>query len=188
MIYIMSGLLKIIGIQNYFLVNQWVDVKRNFFFFVFYTFSVWVNLGCFACFCSCCMGCKLAKNLGETTIIGCFPCALGYLRTKLRTARRIQVSRENVLKKINSYFLFLRVHVVEIFVLQIVVWHVQQHKWQMNLNIKVYGSLRKEKRLHNLELTIRITMRIIIKKFSSLNGAFSLSSFSRSNFMYGLSM
>ncbi|CAF2665954.1 unnamed protein product [Rotaria sp. Silwood2] len=47
---------------------------------------------CFACFCFCCMGCKLAKRLGETTIIGCCPCSLAYLRTKLRTARRIEGS------------------------------------------------------------------------------------------------
>ncbi|CAF0986545.1 unnamed protein product [Rotaria magnacalcarata] len=44
---------------------------------------------CFACFCPCCMGCKLASRLGETAIIGCCPCTLCYLRTKLRTARRI---------------------------------------------------------------------------------------------------
>ena len=38
------------------------------------------------------MGCKLAKYLGEASVIGCFlPCSLQYLRTKLRTARRIEV-------------------------------------------------------------------------------------------------
>ncbi|CAF1212467.1 unnamed protein product [Adineta steineri] len=46
----------------------------------------------FACFCSCCMGNKLAKYMGEKGIIGCFPCSLPYLRTKLRTARRIEGS------------------------------------------------------------------------------------------------
>ncbi|CAF0811303.1 unnamed protein product [Rotaria sordida] len=45
---------------------------------------------CFACFCSCCMGCKLSKRLGESAILGCFPCSLSYFRTKLRTARRIE--------------------------------------------------------------------------------------------------
>lgn len=50
------------------------------------------QLGCFACFCCCCMGCKLAKHLGEATIIGCLPCSIPYLRTKIRVARRIKVS------------------------------------------------------------------------------------------------
>jgi len=45
---------------------------------------------CFSCFCSCCMGCKLAKRIGEPAIIGCLPCSFPYLRTKLRTARRIE--------------------------------------------------------------------------------------------------
>lgn len=44
---------------------------------------------CFACFCSCCMQCKLAKHLGESSWIGCCPGSLPYMRTKLRTARRI---------------------------------------------------------------------------------------------------
>jgi len=48
---------------------------------------------CFACFCACCMGCKLAKRVGETPVIGCcVPCTLCYVRTKLRTARRIDGS------------------------------------------------------------------------------------------------
>ncbi|UJR14832.1 hypothetical protein I4U23_001817 [Adineta vaga] len=47
---------------------------------------------CYACFCSCCMGRKLAKYSGENPFIGCMPCSLPYLRTKLRTARRIEGS------------------------------------------------------------------------------------------------
>lgn len=37
------------------------------------------------------MGCKVAKHLGEATIIGCLPCSIPYLRTKIRVARRIEV-------------------------------------------------------------------------------------------------
>jgi hypothetical protein len=51
--------------------------------------------GCYACFCPCCLGCQLAKHLGETSIIGCCPCSVQYFRTKLRTARRIEVCSTN---------------------------------------------------------------------------------------------
>ncbi len=50
-------------------------------------------LGCFACFCPWCMGCKLASRLGEPSILGCCPGSTQYFRTKLRTARRIEVCR-----------------------------------------------------------------------------------------------
>jgi len=39
------------------------------------------------------MGCRLASRLGESSIIGCCPGSLQYFRTKLRTARRIEVCR-----------------------------------------------------------------------------------------------
>ncbi|CAF1042114.1 unnamed protein product [Adineta steineri] len=48
---------------------------------------------CGACICPCIIGCKLAKALGESSIIGCCPGSLSYFRTKLRTARRIEVCR-----------------------------------------------------------------------------------------------
>ena len=41
----------------------------------------------------CCMGCKLSKNLGESSLAGCWPGSVQYMRTKLRTARRIKVRR-----------------------------------------------------------------------------------------------
>ncbi|CAF3677154.1 unnamed protein product [Adineta steineri] len=47
---------------------------------------------CGACICPCIIGCKLAKALGESSIIGCCPGSLSYFRTKLRTARRIEGS------------------------------------------------------------------------------------------------
>ncbi|CAF1205769.1 unnamed protein product [Adineta ricciae] len=42
--------------------------------------------------CGMCFGCKIAKSMGESSIIGCCPGSLSYFRTKLRTARRIEGS------------------------------------------------------------------------------------------------
>ncbi len=89
MILIMYGILTIIGVQNYLIANPLVDVSLKYFIL----FKICLNLGCFACFCPWCMGCKLASRLGESSIIGCCPGSLQYFRTKLRTARRIEVCR-----------------------------------------------------------------------------------------------
>ncbi|CAF1351075.1 unnamed protein product, partial [Didymodactylos carnosus] len=47
---------------------------------------------CFAWFCYPCFMCKVAKQNGEEQWLGCCPCSLFGLRTKLRTARRIKGS------------------------------------------------------------------------------------------------
>ena len=86
---IVSGISKIDGDRNYSNVNQLVDVSERF---LSINHRMFVSfLGCFACFCPCCFGCKLAKYLGESSVIGCCPGSLSYFRTKLRTARRIEV-------------------------------------------------------------------------------------------------
>jgi hypothetical protein len=85
----MYGILKINGVQNYFIANLLVDVRLN----IIFNFKFYEILGCFALFCPWCMGCSLAKRLGESSIIGCCPGSATYLRTKLRTARRIDVCR-----------------------------------------------------------------------------------------------
>ena len=83
------GISKITGTRNYSHASPWEDVRtvrapaRSRLHDV--------RLGCFSCFCMCCMGCKLSKNLGESSIAGCWPGSVQYMRTKLRTARRIQV-------------------------------------------------------------------------------------------------
>ncbi len=52
-------------------------------------------LGCFAFFCPCCFECKLYKRAGES-IWTCFcPGARFALRSKIRTAFRIEVSSSN---------------------------------------------------------------------------------------------
>ena len=53
-------------------------------------------LGCYACFCCCCMGCDIAKAEGEPAVCGCCPCCFPYLRTKLRVARRIEVKSARI--------------------------------------------------------------------------------------------
>jgi hypothetical protein len=94
----MSGILNINGVLNYLIVNQLVDVRMTL---TLKIFDLMLNsLGCFACFCPWCMGCKLAKHLGESTIIGCCPGSLQYFRTKLRTARRIEVRRYTLNKSV----------------------------------------------------------------------------------------
>lgn len=95
----MYGILKIHGEANYLIVNLWVNVNEKDLFLIKTSWSFFCFLGCFACFCPCCMGCKLAKRLGESSAIGCCPCTLQYLRTKLRTARRIEVCQEIFLKR-----------------------------------------------------------------------------------------
>ena len=61
---------------------------------------------------------KLAGKLGETAAIGCCPGSLSYLRTKLRTARRIEVCLYNDIKKLNFMFCF---HILRALVWVIVV-------------------------------------------------------------------
>ena len=92
MIHKRFGILKMNGTKKAcVLVNLEVDVRISFDCHPWSRDFPW-RLGCFACFCCCCMGCKVAKHLGETTIIGCLPCSIPYMRTKIRVARRIKVS------------------------------------------------------------------------------------------------
>jgi hypothetical protein len=49
-------------------------------------------LGCFAFFCPCCFECKLQKRAGENMCTGLCPGATFALRSKIRTAFRIEVS------------------------------------------------------------------------------------------------
>lgn len=55
-----------------------------------------------------------------------------------------------------------RAVVVEIYVQQIVVLHVQQLNWQMNLNHKDYGMFQKQEKLI-LEMIEMIEMIVLIK-------------------------
>jgi hypothetical protein len=62
-----------------------------------------------------------------------------------------------------------RAVVVEIYVQQIVVLHVQQLNWQMNLNHKDYGILPKQEK-HILEMIVLIQiMETSINKSKTLN-------------------
>ncbi len=105
----MYGVLKINGVRSYFRVILLVNVRTNIYIIqdsISSSFFL-LNLGCFACFCPCCMNCKLAKHLGESSAIGCCPGSLSYLRTKLRTARRVQVRRDTFFKNAKRIFVEL---------------------------------------------------------------------------------
>ena len=96
-----SGASRISGTAICSIVTRFRDVSRNF---AHDGLSNIDRSGCFACFCPCCMGCKLAKNMGESSVIGCFPGSWFYLRTKIRAARRIDVRSKHGLGLLSERF------------------------------------------------------------------------------------
>ena len=149
---ITSGTSKINGAANYSVANRVAAVRSND---SIVPGLALLFLGCYSCFCCCCMGCSLAKHLGETTIIGCCPFSTCYLRTKLRTARRIEVSTLTSTVSL-IWKRCARVHAAVIAVRRIVVYLAHARKWPMNLSHKAYGRWKTtERRIQNLIVSIR---------------------------------
>jgi hypothetical protein len=87
---------------------------------------------CYGFWCLPCFSSHLAWRMNESCwITCCVPGSLAILRTKMRTAFRIEVL--NYFTKFITYiFVFFRVRILLIFVLLNVVHYVQHYKWPVN--------------------------------------------------------